>query len=204
MLKPIDASSHDGPAYLNPQITLAGRNYLTHLREQRNAKEGDGGMTKGKGQELAEQAEAKPAPWTAIEDEYGISKGTFSRKLSFVKEKFKRKVILRDTEQAFRLAQLGFHKPSLILAGGVVEELLRLFLEHKNVKPSSNTLESYIRACEEHGFIKNAIHKLADSIRQFRNIVHLEGEKSQRYSISKATAKGAVSSIFTIANGLGK
>jgi hypothetical protein len=63
-------------------------------------------------------------------------------------------------------------------------------------------LDSYIKACEEHGLIKDAIHKLADAVRQFRNIVHLEKEASRKHTISKATAKGAVSSVFTIANEL--
>ena len=48
--------------------------------------------------------------------------------------------------------------------------------------------------------IKSAIRKLTDSVRHFRNLVHLELEKDRKHSISKATAKGAVSSIFTIAN----
>lgn len=39
-----------------------------------------------------------------------------------------------------------------------------------------------------------------DSLRHFRNLVHLEKETSSKFTISKATAKGAVSSIFTIAN----
>jgi hypothetical protein len=101
------------------------------------------------------------------------------------------------------LAQCGFHKPSVILAGGVIEEMLRLYLKHKNVVPQNDNLESYIKACEKHNLIKGAIHKLADSVRQFRNIVHLERETSSKHTISKATAKGAVSSVFTIANELG-
>jgi len=61
-------------------------------------------------------------------------------------------------------------------------------------------LDAYIRACEDNGLLKDAIHKLADSVRQFRNIVHLERESSNRHTILKATAKGAVSSVFTIAS----
>jgi len=106
-------------------------------------------------------------------------------------------------EQAFLLAQHGFHKSSVVLAGGVIEELLRLYLEHKDVVPAKNNLDSYIRTCEDKGLLKSAIHRLADSVRQFRNIVHLERESSPKYSISKATAKGAVSSVFTIANDFG-
>jgi hypothetical protein len=138
--------------------------------------------------------------WHEIEREYDVSKRSFGKKINFIQDPFKRKVIFRDVEQAFLLARDGFSKPSVILAGGVVEELLRLYLAHKNVIPTTKTLDSYIRACEDTGLIKAAIHKLADSVRQFRNIVHLERESSPRHTISKATAKGAVSSIFTIAN----
>jgi len=141
--------------------------------------------------------------WRAIEAEYGESKRSFGKKIIFVKDQFKRKVIFRDIEQAFLLAHEGYNKPSVVLAGGVIEELLRLYLENKNVRPGRNNLDSYIKACEDNGLLMIAIHRLADSIRQFRNIVHLEREKSSKYSISKATAKGAVSSVFTIANDFG-
>lgn len=138
--------------------------------------------------------------WCEIKKEYDVSKRSFGRKINFVQDSFKRKVIFRDVEQAFFLAHNGFYKSSVILAGGVVEELLRLYLLHKNIKPLKNSLDSYIRTCEDKGLLKTAIHKLADSIRQFRNIVHLEREETTKYTISKATAKGAVSFIFTIAN----
>lgn len=141
--------------------------------------------------------------WHEIEKEYDVSKRSFGKRINFIQDQFKRKVIFRDVEQAFLLAHHGFHKPSVILAGGVVEELLRLYLEYKNVVPTRNNLDSYIRACEDNWLLKTAIHKLADSVRQFRNIVHLERESSSRHTISKATAKGAVSSVFTIANDFG-
>jgi hypothetical protein len=199
LIKAIDASSMDGPAYLNPQITLAGRQYLAQLREQINPIPTESEMTN---RTAAVETRSDATPWADIESEYGVSKRGLGKKLSFIKDQFKKNVIFRDIEHSFLLAQNGFYKPSVVLAGGVVEELLRLFLEHKNIKPDSNTLDSYIKCCENHGFIKDAIHNLADSVRQFRNIVHLEREKSAKYSISKATAKGAVSSIFTIANEL--
>jgi hypothetical protein len=141
--------------------------------------------------------------WKVIEAEYGVSKRLFAKKINFVKDQFKRKVIFRDVEQAFLLAHHGFSKPSVVLAGGVIEELLRLYLVSKNIRPAKNNLDSYIKACEDNGLLKTAIYRLADSIRQFRNIVHLERESTSKYSISKATAKGAVSSIFTIANDFG-
>jgi len=138
--------------------------------------------------------------WHEIEKEYDVSKRSLGKMINFIQDPFKRKILFRDVEQAFVLASNGFYKPSVILAGGVVEELLRLYLLHKNIKPIRNSLDSYIKAVEDNGLLKTAIHKLADSVRQFRNIVHLERESSKRHTISKATAKGAVSSVFTIAN----
>ena len=108
--------------------------------------------------------------------------------------------MLRDVEQAFVLASSGYSKPAVILAGGVIEELLRLYLAHKGVKPVSNSFVGYIQACEQQGLLKASISRLSDSVRHFRNLVHLSEEETARHTISKSTAKGAVSSIFTIAN----
>jgi len=138
--------------------------------------------------------------WEAIRSEYDISKNNFGRKINFVSDSFKRTIIFRDVEQAFVLASQGFSKPALILAGGVIEELLRLYLEHKNIKPKNNMFVDYIKACEDNGLLKRGVSRLSDSVRNFRNLVHLENEKARRDTVSKATAKGAVSSIFTIAN----
>jgi hypothetical protein len=138
--------------------------------------------------------------WKEIEKEYGISQKMFGKKISFIKDRFKRGIIFRDIGQAFALAREGFNKPSVVLAGSVIEELLRLYLMHKNIAPAGNNLDSYIKACVENDLLKGAIHRLADSVRQFRNIVHLEKEISPRHTISKPTAIGAVTSIFTITN----
>jgi len=138
--------------------------------------------------------------WEAIRSEYGIRKMGFGKKINFVSDSFKREVIFRDVEHAFVLASQGFAKPSLILAGGVIEELLRLYLEHKNIPATSNNFVDYIKICEDNGLLKRGVSLLTNSIRNFRNLVHLSNEKSKSHTISKATAKGAVSSIFTIAN----
>ena len=199
-LKAIDASSFDGVAYMEPRITLTGREYLAQLRDKI---EGSQMKTKKEKMESPDSATKFLDPtdgWMPIEKEYDISKRSFGKRIGFVKDKFKRKILFRDIEQAFLLAHHGFNKPSVVLAGGVIEELLRLYLDDKGVRSERKTLDSYIKACEDNGLLKQAIHRLADSVRQFRNIVHLEREDSPRYSISKATAKGAVSSIFTIAN----
>ena len=138
--------------------------------------------------------------WEAIRCEYDISKKDFGKKINFVSDSFKRKIIFRDVEHAFVLASQGFSKPAVILAGGVIEELLRLYLEDKNIKLKNKRFVDYITACEDNSLLKRGVYRLSDSVRNFRNLVHLENEKTRRDTVSKATAKGAVSSIFTIAN----
>lgn len=138
--------------------------------------------------------------WEAIEKEFSITKKGFGKKINFVSDNFKRKIIFRDVEQAYTLAQLGFSKPAVILAGSVIEELLRLYLMYNNIRPINNDFNGYIQACETEGLLKKGISRLTDSGRHFRNLVHLSKEETKTHTISKATAKGAVASIFTIAN----
>ncbi|MCK4241052.1 MAG: hypothetical protein KAX30_05460 [Candidatus Atribacteria bacterium] len=138
--------------------------------------------------------------WARIKNEFGVSKHTFGRKIYFVKDKFKRKIIFRDTLNTYMLAEKGFSKSAVILAGSIIEELLRLYLECKNIHPSKNNFNEYIKLCEGKGILKKGISKLSDSVRYFRNIVHLKNEISPKYTISKAAAKNAVSSIFIISN----
>lgn len=140
--------------------------------------------------------------WVAIQKDYDITKRGFGKKIHFVADPFRRKIIFRDTEQAYILANSGYSKPAVILAGSVIEELLRIYLLHRGIAPSKNTFDGYIKACEDKGVLKSAIHRLTDSIRHFRNLVHLEKESSARSTISRATALGAVSSIFIISNDL--
>ncbi|GAG62844.1 unnamed protein product, partial [marine sediment metagenome] len=124
----------------------------------------------------------------------------FGRKIYFVKGKFEREIIFRDTLNAYMLAEKGFSKSAVILAGSIIEELLRLYLECRNINPSKNNFNEYIKLCESKGILKKGISKLSDSVRHFRNIVHLKNEISPKYTISKAAAKNAVSSIFIISN----
>jgi hypothetical protein len=139
--------------------------------------------------------------WEAIKKEYDINKKDFGKKINFVKDSFKRKVIFRDVEHAYVLASQGFGKPAIILAGSVIEELLRLYLDYKNIKMKSDDgFFEYIKACEDNRFLKRGVLRLTDSVRDFRNLVHLAKETEKKHTLSKATAKGAVSSIFTIAN----
>ncbi len=138
--------------------------------------------------------------WAEIEKDFEVSKRAFGLKIHFVKDRFKRDIIFRDIAQAYFFAQNSFNKPAVILAGGVIEELLRLYLKHKKISPPGKSFNEYIKSCDNKGLFKKGISKLSDSLRDFRNIVHLENEVSKRYTISKSTAKGAISSIFTISN----
>ncbi|MFQ6126484.1 MAG: hypothetical protein ACE5R6_18005 [Candidatus Heimdallarchaeota archaeon] len=138
--------------------------------------------------------------WFTIAEEFEITKKEFGRKINFIRDNFQRSIIFRDIEHAYILAKNGFSKPSVILSGAVIEELLRQYLIHKGLSPARNTFDEYIKTCQNHGILKEAIHRLSDSVRHFRNLVHIENEKSKKHTISKATAIGAVSSIFTIAN----
>lgn len=138
--------------------------------------------------------------WQDIERDYGIGKRSFGKRINFVIDNYKRKVIFRDVEHAYQLAQDGFAKPAVILSGGIIEELLRLYLESKQVQHKGDSLNDYIETCERNKLIKPGVLRLSDSVRQFRNLVHLKKEETARHAISKATAKGAVSSIFTLAN----
>ena len=145
-------------------------------------------------------AQPSKETWVEIENEYGLTKRGFGRKFNFIKDEFRRKTIFRDVEQAYILAKIGFFKPSIILSGGVIEELLRQYLRYKSIKPADKSFNAYIKACKDNGLLKSAIQSLTDSIRHFRNHVHLAREKKARDTISKSNAKGAVASIFTIAN----
>jgi hypothetical protein len=138
--------------------------------------------------------------WDDIKKDYGVSKHTFGKKIHFVKDKYKRDIIFRDVEQAYILVKNGFYKPATLLAGGVIEELLRLCLETRGIKPSKNSFEEHINLCKENGILKSPTNYLSSSVRHFRNLVHLEKENSPKDTISKAAALGTVSSIFTIVN----
>ena len=149
-------------------------------------------------------ADSKKNIWEEIETTYGINKNKFGRGFNFVKNEYKRKIIYRDVEQAYYLSKNDFYKPAVILAGSVIEELLRLYIEYKGLKPSRNSFEEYLKLCESNGLLKSSINKFSDSIRQFRNLVHLEKEKSNKDKISKSTAIGAVSCIFSLVDDFAK
>lgn len=150
--------------------------------------------------EVINDGEIKYNAWNVIQTQFGISKRSFGRKLPFVKDSFKRSIIFRDIEQACFLSYNEYSKPALVLSGSIIEEILRLYLESKGFSCSGKTFSEYLKICDQNGLLKSSINKLSDSIREFRNIIHIEKERSKKFSISKATAIGAFSSIFTIIN----
>ncbi len=174
------------------QILELDTNHETHVTDKQRGK-----MDRQIDELLVKSSNSN---WKDINTEYGVTKRSFGKRINFVKDSFKRTVIYRDVEQAFILASSGFSKPAVILAGGVIEELLRLYLEHKQIKPISNNFDGYIQTCEQKGVLKAGISRLSDSARHFRNLVHLSKEETKSHTISKSTAKGAVAAIFTIAN----
>lgn len=150
---------------------------------------------------LRKQENVENLAWAEIAKEYETTKRNFSSKLRKMKtDDFKRLIILRDIAHAFLLTEQHFYKESVIISGSIIEELLRLYLKFKSISSQGKGFSNLIRSCATGGFLKSSVSQLSDSVREFRNLVHLENEESKRFSISRPTAKGAFSSIFTIAN----
>jgi len=194
MEKPSQTTDSDGRGYVGRQeLESLNRDVkyildiIEHANSYTNAKEP---LTGIKNTEM----------WTLIQENYDVTKQQFGKKMNFVKDEFKRKIIFRDVADASYLLKLGFYKPAVILAGGVIEELLRIYLTNKGVSVKDKRFVDYIDLCKEQGFLKKSIHRLGDVVRCFRNIVHLGTEKRREDSILKSTATMAVSAIFTIAN----
>jgi len=140
--------------------------------------------------------------WQEIEKQYGVSKKQFSLKIFFVEDNFRRDIIFRDVNDAHGCLQNGFYKPAVILAGGIIEELLRLYLNYKKITipKDKDQFDGYIKLCVQENLLKTNVSNLSHSFRGFRNLVHLRAEVGKRYTISRATALGAISALFTIVN----
>jgi len=186
---------------------LKNKSYVENLRKRRTAIlsiiqtwEALGSEAETNSSPEPQEAYAEETTWESIDKEFGVTKKGFGKRINFVKDPFKRKILFRDVEHAYYLASSGFSKPAVILAGGVLEELLRFYLKAKNIKPVKDTLNGYIQTCGQEDLFKSGVSHLSDSVRHFRNLVHLAKEETKRNTISKSTAKGAVASIFTIAS----
>jgi hypothetical protein len=189
--------------YITPLVDNIERRLAAEARDEAegsdSAKSGDArGDTpsRGKGMDWTKESESKV--WSSIKDEFDVSKTAFGLKIRFIQDEFARSIIFRDVAQAYILSAYGFSKPAVILSGSVCEELLRSYLIYKQVSVSKDTFDAYIQACTTNGLLKSAIQGLANSVRHFRNLVHMSNEKSKRHTISKSTAKAAVASIFSL------
>lgn len=140
------------------------------------------------------------ALWSEIQSAYDCNKIQFGSRIQFVKDRHKKAVIFRDVAHAHGCLKHGYYKSAVILAGSIIEELLRLYLKYKGVKPRSDKFSDYIKTCVERKLLKSAIAQLTGAVKDFRNLVHLEKEQSSRWTISKTTANAAVNAIFTVAN----
>ena len=94
-------------------------------------------------------------------------------------------------EHAYLLCRSGLCKPAIILAGSVIEELLRLYLDTKGIKAQNDKFEAYIKKCEEMGLLRSAISRLSDSVRHFRNLGSYQKELTEDYMMSYAMAQAA-------------
>lgn len=140
----------------------------------------------------------EPEVWVRIDKEYGLTKKGLEARFLFIEEDFKRSIIFRDIEHAFLLSELGYYKPSVLLSGGVIEELLRLYLSHKTGLNKRGKFMDYINELDKNNYLSKPISNLTDSVRLFRNNVHLIKEKDQKVSITKAHSKSALSSLFSL------
>lgn len=183
-----------------PASATSPQKLLTHKVEtpktgRKSSKKGSPTLTK-----MRIPLPSEKAVWLSIENEYDISKVAYGRKINFIKDKHKRNIIFRDITQAYILVENGFYKPAVLLAGGVIEEILRAFIEHKYKKPTRSTFDKYINQLNNDGLLKDTAVHLSHATRINRNLVHIEKEKNANSAISKATAKNTVSSIFIIVN----
>lgn len=138
--------------------------------------------------------------WQQIAEEFNINQISFGRKINFVKDQSARKIIFRDVEDAYVLYKKGFPKPAIILAGGVIEELLRIFLIGKGHSFKHNKFFEYIEICATNNYLRRGARLLTDSTRDYRNLVHLENEANTKTKPTQSMAAGSVSAIFTIVN----
>lgn len=140
--------------------------------------------------------------WDEIKADYGVSKQLLGKKLKFITPRNKKEIIFRDIGHAYYFSKNSFPKPAIILAGGIIEEILKSFLEFNDIDAVHKSFNQIIALCESKELIDIANIRLSDSIRYFRNLVHIDKEYNSSLIISNSMAVGAVSSIFTIVNSL--
>lgn len=140
--------------------------------------------------------------WESIKADYSVTKNIFGKKINFIKDKKVRSILFRDTEQAFLIMRLGFYKPAVILAGGIIEEILRQLLAKKEKFDNNISLIELIRRCKNLNLISIQGNNVSESTRNFRNAVHIHNEVSKENEIIRSVAYNAYSSIFILINGI--
>lgn len=95
------------------------------------------------------------------------------------------------------MSQIGFDKSSIILAGGVIEEILLHLLQSKGCSVQGKKFFELINLAKQESIFEKSIHGLLDPLRDFRNLVHIEKERKE-FSADKAMAKTAISALFLI------
>ena len=135
--------------------------------------------------------------WICIKKDYSLSKREFGKRINFIKDNKARKIIFRDIEHTYFLLKKNINKSSIILAGSVMEEILRQLLLFKGVT-TKNTFDDYIKTCERNELLSDPVSKLSDCSRIFRNYAHIARELKSKEEISNS----AVSSLFVLVSGL--
>lgn len=139
--------------------------------------------------------------WERIEVQYKLSKTAFGKKINFINDTSIRKIIFRDVEDAFLSLNYNLHKSAIVLSGAVIEGILREYLIKHDTKLSDNTFSYYIQKCNEKKLFQPSLSLQLESIKDFRNYIHIEKEIRSQYKVSKPMAQTAVSSIFLIVQG---
>lgn len=136
--------------------------------------------------------------WKHIKSKYGLNQQVIGVKINFIKDSFRRSIILRDIKDAVFALENDMTKIAVVLSGGVIEEILRCKLESKNIKPARENFYNYIETCLNNNIIKKNTANLLHAIRDFRNLVHLKNEESRKDRISGNEASTTINSIFTL------
>lgn len=142
--------------------------------------------------------------WMKINKDFSLTKKEFGKRINFIEHVITRKIIFRDIEHAYILLREGFYKSSVILAGGVMEEILRQLLTLKEEVAENINFNELIKKCSHKGLLSTPRNQLTESARYFRNVVHINNEVKQNNKITKAIAHSAFSAIFILVDRLEK
>lgn len=140
--------------------------------------------------------------WVNINNDFSLTKKEFGKRINFIKDDTARKIIFRDVEHAFYLLKKNINKPAIILAGSIMEEILRQLLLFKEIKSENENFDNFIKTCEQNKLLSISVSKLSDSSRLFRNYAHISREIDSNNKISNSMASTVVSSLFLLVDGL--